>query len=221
MSDNFSLFEANEAIGSSEPNESFAEGAMLLHGFVLPYTSALREQIDAITTASPFRQMVTPGGYRMSVQMTSCGQVGWITDKHGYSYAAIDPLTGAAWPAIPELFMEIAQRAASTAGYPGFISDSCLINCYLPGSKLSLHQDKDEQDFSFPIVSISLGLSATFLFGGMTRREKIRRIRLQHGDAVVWGGPSRLRFHGIDPLAFGVHPEFGTTRVNLTFRKAL
>jgi alkylated DNA repair protein (DNA oxidative demethylase) len=221
MSDNLSLFETDEASGNPEQNERLADGVMLLHGFVLPSATVLREQIDGITAVSPFRQMVTPGGYRMSVQMTSCGQVGWITDKHGYSYAAIDPLSGAGWPAMPKPFMEIAQQAASVAGFPEFIPDSCLINCYLPGTKLSLHQDKDEQDFSFPIVSISLGLTATFLFGGMTRKDKIHRIRLQHGDAVVWGGPSRLRFHGIDPLAFGVHPEFGTTRVNLTFRKAL
>jgi alkylated DNA repair protein (DNA oxidative demethylase) len=221
MAYNLNLFESPEENSKSVREEILAEGAMLLRGFVLPQASHLHEEIDALSAIAPFRQMVTPGGYTMSVHMTNCGQIGWVTDKQGYSYVAYDPLSSKPWPPMPALFLEIARRAASAAGYPEFVPDACLINRYLPGTKLSLHQDKDERDFSSPIVSISLGLAATFLFGGLARNDKIRRIRLQHGDAVVWGGPSRLRFHGIDRLASGVHPVFGSTRINLTFRKAL
>jgi DNA oxidative demethylase len=165
--------------------------------------------------------MITPGGFRMSVAMSNCGQVGWITDRSGYRYDVIDPETGRPWPAMPEIFIDIARRAAMRAGYKNFLPDACLINCYEPGARLSLHQDMDERDESAPIVSVSLGLPAVFLFGGLSRTIRPKRYQLAHGDVAVWGGPSRFNFHGIAPLLEGYHPILGGKRINLTFRKAL
>ena len=164
--------------------------------------------------------MITPGGYRMSVAMTNCGQAGWVTDRSGYRYDAIDPNSGRAWPALPEVFMDVAKRAATRAGFENFSPDACLINCYEPGARLSLHQDKNERDAAAPIVSVSLGLPAVFLFGGAQRQDRTRRYRLEHSDVAVWGGPARFTFHGIAPLADGYHPLLGRKRINLTFRKA-
>jgi len=199
-------------------DEVLADGAVLLRGFAGGEAAALTEAVSRIAALAPFRRMVTPGGARMSVEMTNCGQVGWLTDRRGYRYEARDPLTGDAWPAMPDLFRQLAARAAAAAGYPGFAPDCCLVNRYRPGAKLSLHQDKDERDFSAPIVSVSLGLPAVFLFGGADRRDRPRRVRLECGDVVVWGGPARMAHHGIAPLAGGGAPG---CRINLTFRKAL
>jgi alkylated DNA repair protein (DNA oxidative demethylase) len=157
----------------------------------------------------------------MSVAMTNCGTVGWVSDESGYRYDPIDPDTGQPWPEIPPPFLDIARRAAEAAGFENFAPDACLINRYEPGARLTLHQDKDERDFAAPIVSVSLGLPAVFFFGGRTRKDRPRRIRLESGDIVVWGGPSRLAFHGVAPLAEGEHPITGRSRINLTFRKAL
>jgi DNA oxidative demethylase len=165
--------------------------------------------------------MITPGGFRMSVAITNCGKVGWISDRKGYRYSEIDPETAEPWPAMPPLFTELAQSAAIAGGFPGFQSDACLVNRYEPGARLTLHQDKDEQDFNQPIVSVSLGLPATFLFGGATRTERPRRYQLQSGDVVVWGGPTRLAYHGVAPLKPGTSDLTGAYRINLTFRKAL
>jgi alkylated DNA repair protein (DNA oxidative demethylase) len=165
--------------------------------------------------------MMTPGGYTMSVAMTACGAVGWVTDRSGYRYAPTDPQSGRPWPAMPAAFRELAGAAAAEAGYPGFAPDSCLVNRYEPGTRLSLHQDKDERDFSQPIVSVALGLPATFLFGGLKRDDPTAKYALRHGDVVVWGGPARLRYHGVAALKDGEHPAFGRCRVNLTFRRAL
>jgi len=156
----------------------------------------------------------------MSVAMTNCGPVGWVSDRKGYRYSPIDPETGRPWPEMPSVFLNLAAGAAAEAGYSGFQPDACLINRYEPGTRMGLHQDRDEQDFSAPIVSVSLGLSAVFLWGGLSRSDRPRRIALEHGDVVVWGGPSRLTFHGIAPLAEDDHPLTGRARVNLTFRKA-
>jgi alkylated DNA repair protein (DNA oxidative demethylase) len=164
--------------------------------------------------------MTTPGGYRMSVAMTNCGSLGWVTDRSGYRYDSIDPESGKRWPAMPDAFLQLAIHAAREAGFPNFTPDACLVNRYEPGTKLSLHQDKDEKDFTQPIVSVSLGVPATFLFGGTRRADKTERIALRHGDVVVWGGPARLRYHGVGPLKDAVHPLLGNTRINLTFRKA-
>jgi alkylated DNA repair protein (DNA oxidative demethylase) len=164
--------------------------------------------------------MITPGGFRMSVALTNCGTYGWVTDRTGYRYDSIDPETGKHWPGMPGNFLELARDAASAAGFPSFNPDACLINRYEPGSRLTLHQDKNEQDFTQPIVSVSLGLPATFLFGGMERSDKTVRVPVHHGDVIVWGGPARLRYHGINPLKDGVHPMFGGYRYNLTFRVA-
>src|SRR3954452_18345586 len=139
----------------------------------------------------------------MSVAMTNCGEVGWITDRTGYRYDAIDPATGLPWPAMPEIFSDLAAKAAEAADFSGFHPDACLINRYVPGARLSLHQDRNERDFDQPTVSVSLGLPAIFLWGGKTRAGKVRRIPLIHGDVMVWGGPDRLTFHGVEALAEG------------------
>lgn len=204
-----------------EPVEILAPGAVLLHGFALPDEEAILKSVAEVSAAAPFRHMVTPGGYRMSVAMTNCGQAGWVTDKSGYRYSAEDPETGKPWPAMPEVFRSLAENAARQARYAHFSPDVCLINRYEPGAKLSLHQDKDERDFTNPIVSVSLGLPATFQFGGLKRNDPITKYALHHGDVVVWGGPSRLFHHGILALKDGEHDKVGRVRLNLTFRKAL
>ncbi|MBA8818500.1 alpha-ketoglutarate-dependent dioxygenase AlkB [Ochrobactrum sp. P6BS-III] len=204
-----------------EPVEILAPGAVLLHGFALLDEEAILKSVAEVSAAAPFRHMVTPGGYRMSVAMTNCGQAGWVTDKSGYRYSPEDPETGKPWPAMPEAFRNLAENAAQQAGYADFSPDACLINRYEPGAKLSLHQDKDERDFTNPIVSVSLGLPATFQFGGLKRNDPITKYALHHGDVVVWGGPSRLFHHGILALKDGEHDKVGRVRLNLTFRKAL
>ncbi len=197
-----------------------AEGAVLLRGLARPFEAGLIAALRDIAEQAPFRHMMTPGGHQMSVAMTNCGSFGWVTDRTGYRYDANDPETGKPWPAMPASFRELAAQAATRAGFGAFAPDACLINRYLPGARMSLHQDKDEHDFGAPIVSVSLGLPAIFLFGGLKRSDKPRRFRLEHGDVVVWGGPARLAFHGVAPLADGEHALIGRQRINLTFRKA-
>ncbi|MBN9563515.1 MAG: DNA oxidative demethylase AlkB [Alphaproteobacteria bacterium] len=201
--------------------ELLAEGAVVLRGFAASEAAALMAELDAILDVSPFRRMVTPGGYQMSVAMTNCGARGWVTDRTGYRYDALDPVSGRPWPTMPAPFRCLAVSAADVAGYAGFAPDACLINRYEPGARLSLHQDRNERDLAAPVVSVSLGLPATFLFGGPQRRDRPRRVRLESGDVVVWGGPARLAFHGIEPLADGDHALTGRCRINLTFRRAL
>jgi alkylated DNA repair protein (DNA oxidative demethylase) len=209
-----------DSVAEAQPTrEAIADGAMLLRGFVKPIESELIEAVRAIVAQSPFRRMTTPGGHLMSVAMTNCGERGWITDHTGYRYDPIDPRTGAPWPAMPPVLRDLARGAAEQGGFQNFAPDACLVNRYEPGTRLSLHQDKDELDYSAPIVSVSLGLPATFLFGGMARADKPRRYRLVHGDVVVWGGPSRLAYHGVAPLAEGEHASLGRKRINLTFRR--
>jgi alkylated DNA repair protein (DNA oxidative demethylase) len=193
---------------------------MLLRGFALTDDATLLHEVDAIVERAPWRHLVTPGGFTMSVAMTNCGSAGWVSDRRGYRYDAIDPDSGCAWPAMPGSFCRLAQAAAAAAGFAGFAPDACLINGYEPGARLSLHQDRDEHSFEHPIVSVSLGLPAIFMFGGMMRADKPRRFRLEHGDIAVWGGPSRLFFHGVAPLADGEHALMGRQRINLTFRRA-
>lgn len=206
---------------SVEPRkEEIAPGAFLLRGFALEDEPAILKAIDEVKAKSPFRHMITPGGFRMSVAMTNCGFLGWITDRTGYRYDAIDPENGRKWPAMPAAFMHLAKESAIEAGFEGFTPDACLINRYEVGARLSLHQDKDEADYSAPIVSVSLGLPATFLFGGSKRTDKTQRVPVVHGDVVVWGGPARLRYHGVLALKAGRHPLLGEYRINLTFRKA-
>jgi alkylated DNA repair protein (DNA oxidative demethylase) len=197
-----------------------APGAMLLSGFAASFDTALVNALHAVEQVAPFRHMLTPGGRRMSVAMTSCGEVGWVSDRAGYRYDTQDPESGRRWPPMPDVFAELARLAASRAGFDGFGPDACLINRYEPGARLSLHQDRDERDFDAPIVSVSLGLPATFLFGGLRRADTPSRVALSHGDVVVWGGPARLRYHGVLPLEDGNHPLVGRYRINLTFRKA-
>jgi DNA oxidative demethylase len=207
-------------VAEAQPSrEDIADGAVRLRGFAKPIEHELIAAVRAITAHSPFRHMTTPGGYRMSVAMTNSGERGWVTDHTGYRYDPIDPKSNEPWPAMPRAFRELAQRAAEAGGFPGFAPDACLVNRYEPGARLSLHQDKDELDFSAPIVSVSLGLPATFLFSGLARSDKPRRFRLVHGDVVVWGGPARLAYHGVAPLTDGEHALLGRQRINLTFRR--
>lgn len=209
-----SLFQSSTEI-------QIASGAVLLKNFIGDEDVNLLVAVNEVMAISPPRKMVTPYGHLMSVAMSNAGQVGWLSDRKGYSYRATDPITGTFWPEMPSIMQAIATRAAAQAGYAQFVPDACLINVYSAGAKMALHQDRDEQDFTQPIVSMSLGLPATFLFGGLQRSDKPKKIMLEHGDVIVWGGESRLNFHGVAPLPSGDHPLLGQTRINLTFRKAL
>ncbi|WP_353150237.1 DNA oxidative demethylase AlkB [Pollutimonas bauzanensis] len=200
--------------------DNLGEQACVLRGFALPYVPEMLPVLDSILKAAPFRHMVTPGGYHMSVALTNCGALGWTSDRRGYRYAPNDPVSEQAWPAMPDLFLRLANTAAAEAGFDQFEPDACLINHYVPGTRLSLHQDKNELDFRAPIVSVSLGIPAMFLFGGHERSDKARRIPLFHGDVAVWGGVDRLRYHGVMPLKEETHPLLGAQRINITFRKA-
>jgi DNA oxidative demethylase len=210
-----------DGVGDAGPSEErMAEGAVLLRGFARPIQHDLLNAVRWVSEQAPFRRMFTPGGHQMSVAMTNCGAFGWVTDRGGYRYDAIDPESQKPWPAMPPVFSDVSSKAAARAGFETFVPDACLINRYEPGARMSLHQDRDEQDFGNPIVSVSLGLPAIFLFGGERRTDRPRRYRLEHGDVVVWGGPSRLFFHGVAPLADGEHAALGSARINLTFRRA-
>lgn len=197
-----------------------ADGAYLLKGFASTYLDALLPDLRRVIEAAPFTHMITPGGFRMSVAMTSCGQIGWVTDRRGYRYDQLNPVNNEQWPEMPVSFLSLAYQAAKHAGYDDFVPDSCLINRYESGARLSLHQDRNEVDYNAPIVSVSLGIPATFLFGGLSRSDKTQRLGLNHGDVVVWGGASRLFYHGVQPVKASHHPETGEYRINLTFRKA-
>jgi alkylated DNA repair protein (DNA oxidative demethylase) len=202
-----------------DSTQRFAPGAVLLRAFARSRVEPLMQALEAVLAQAPLRHMQTPGGHTMTVATSSCGSLGWVSDRHGYRYAAGNPQTGLAWPPMPGCFAELAQHAAQQAGYAHFVPEACLINQYAPGAKLSLHQDRDEKEFTAPIVSVSLGLPAVFQFGGLQRAERAQRLRLAHGDVVVWGGPSRLAFHGVLPLADGQHALLGRRRINLTFRR--
>lgn len=201
-------------------HERLGPGAWVLRGFAGSNEAALLAALEDVIAQAPLRHMITPGGFRMSVAMTNCGSLGWVTDKTGYRYDTKDPESGRNWPRMPDAFLQLAQDAAAQAGFNRFVPDACLVNRYEPGARLSLHQDKNERDFDAPIVSVSLGIPAVFLFGGANRSDKAARVRLAHGDVVVWGGPDRLRYHGVLPLKEGHHVLLGGHRVNLTFRKA-
>lgn len=205
---------------STTQREPLAAGATVLRGYALADERALLLDIAEIVQQAPFRQMITPGGFRMSVAMTNCGPLGWVSDRRGYRYSAVDPETARAWPPLPRSFLQLAREAAAAAGFDAFVPDACLVNQYRAGARLTLHQDKNERDFTAPIVSVSLGIPALFLFGGETRAQRPEKVPLEHGDVVVWGGPSRLRYHGVLPLKDDHHPAFGNHRINLTFRKA-
>ncbi|HJR10004.1 MAG TPA: DNA oxidative demethylase AlkB [Rhodanobacteraceae bacterium] len=200
--------------------EELSPGAWVLRGFARDVVERLLAEISGIATTSPFRHLVTPGGKTMSVAMTNCGAVGWFSDRRGYRYTSTDPKTGKPWPVMPALFAKLAREAAREAGFDAYAPDVCLINRYEIGARLTLHQDQDERDRHSPIVSVSLGLPAVFLFGGLARTDPQRRVPLVHGDVVVWGGPSRMRYHGVLPVKDGEHPLTGTLRYNLTFRVA-
>ncbi len=207
--------------GRRADREEIAEGAWLLPAFALGVADDLLAAIEQVAAAAPFRNMVTPGGFRMSVAMTNCGEAGWVTDRKGYRYQPVDPETGSPWPTMPAAFHDLAARAAEAAGFGGFRPDACLVNRYEPGTRLTLHQDRNERDLAQPIVSVSLGIPATFLFGGDERKHRPKRVPVEHGDVVVWGGPARLAFHGVAELAEAGHQATGRLRYNITLRKAL
>lgn len=209
------------ALESHRPgSEPLRAGALLLRGFAIADSEAILKELPGLFAQAPLRHMTTPGGFRMSVSMSNCGVLGWVTDRSGYRYALVDPESGRPWPAMPAVFTSLAARAAGQAGFGGFIPDACLINRYVPGARLTLHQDRNERDFGQPVVSVSLGLPATFQFGGARRADRAVHVPLEHGDVVVWGGPARLSFHGVLPLNEGTHPATGDCRINLTFRRA-
>jgi alkylated DNA repair protein (DNA oxidative demethylase) len=216
---NFDLFGDDELPASGD--EVLAPGAAVLRGFATDRAAELLGGIQLVTASAPFRHLVTPGGFTMSVAMTNCGEAGWVSDRTGYRYDPIDPDSGKPWPPMPPAFVALAQAAAARLDFSPFAPDVCLINRYVPGTRLSLHQDRDEKGYDDPIVSVSLGLPAVFQWGGDKRADRPERVPLAHGDVVVWGGPSRLRFHGVLPLKEGEHPLVGRQRLNLTFRKAL
>lgn len=213
-----------DLFAAAEHRQSWCEtplpGALLLRGFALAAEAELLAAVEAITAAAPLRHMQTPGGQRMSVALSNCGALGWVSDRAGYRYSALDPDSGRPWPALPAVLAELAGRAAAAAGFVDFCPDACLVNRYVPGARMGLHQDRDERDLRQPIVSISLGLPALFLFGGLQRSERALRVPLGHGDVLVWGGPARLRYHGVLALKEGEHPRLGAQRINLTLRRA-
>lgn len=215
----FTLDLFSDLPSSTGNRQQLGSGAWLLEGFALATARELVDAVEDVHQASPPRHLVTPGGFTMSVAMTNCGRLGWTSDLRGYQYTPVDPLTQRPWPTLPPVFLSLAARAAEAAGYAAFTPDACLINTYTAGTRLSLHQDKDEQDLSAPIVSVSLGLPAVFLFGGARRTDPVQRYGVRHGDVVVWGGEDRLRFHGVSPVKQGEHPLTGARRLNLTFRK--
>ncbi|MDE1194490.1 MAG: DNA oxidative demethylase AlkB [Pseudomonas sp.] len=200
--------------------EQIGPQSFVFRGLALPLIDRLLPALEAVLTRAPFRNMITPGGYTMSVALSSCGQFGWTTDRSGYQYTRLDPHTGQPWPPMPDVFMELAQSAAQAAGFADFLPDACLINRYIPGAKLALHQDKDERGYEWPVVSVSLGIAAMFLFGGHARSDATQKVPLFHGDVVVWGGEDRLRYHGVMPIKQAEHPQLGEQRINFTFRKA-
>ena len=213
-------FDLFDPIDEPRRTEQIGASAFVLRGCALPCVPELLPLLALILKQAPFRHMVTPGGLRMGVALTNCGELGWVSDRRGYRYAPLDPDSGEPWPALPAAFLRLAQDAAAQAGFAGFMPDACLINRYEPGTRLTLHQDKDEKDFAAPIVSVSLGIPAIFLFGGHQRSDRTERVPLVHGDVVVWGGVDRLRYHGVMPLKHADHPLLGQQRINLTFRAA-
>ena len=218
MSDTSDLF-ADQAplTGTRTP---LGPQAVVLRGWALPQAPALWSALQAVVAQAPFRHMLTPGGQSMSVPLTNCGALGWTSSRAGYRYRPDDPDSAQPWPAMPSAFGRLAHDAAQAAGFDGFAPDACLINRYAPATRLSLHQDRNERVFGWPIVSVSLGLPAVFLWGGARRADRCLRVPLFHGDVVVWGGRDRLRFHGVAPIGAGRHPMTGDRRINLTFRKA-
>jgi alkylated DNA repair protein (DNA oxidative demethylase) len=214
------LFDAADAVDDA-PYEAIAPGAVLLRGYALPFVPEILASLEAVAAHAPFRHMTTPWSAVISVAMTNCGDAGWLTDRTGYRYDRIDPESGLPSPTMPDCFRVLATGAANEAGYPGFVPDACLLNRYEPGTRLTLHQDKNERDYAHPIVSVSLGLPATFQFGGLKRSDTVRKFTVRQGDIVVWGGSSRLYYHGVAELREGEHPALGRLRINLTFRRAL
>ncbi len=214
------LFSAADTV-DDPPYEALAPGAVLLRGYALPFVADILASVEIIAAQAPFRHMTTPWGAVMSVAMTNCGDAGWLADRTGYRYDRLDPASGLPWPGMPDCLRILAVGAAAEAGYPDFVPDACLINRYEPGTRLTLHQDKDERDYAHPIVSVSLGLPATFQFGGPRRRDAVRKIPVGHGDIAVWGGPARLNYHGVAELKEGEHSTLGRLRINLTLRRAL
>jgi alkylated DNA repair protein (DNA oxidative demethylase) len=196
-------------------HEEVHPGAVLMRGLALAEDREFLAAVDGIAAAAPLHQAYTPAGQRMSIMVTDCGDSRAFANR----WTANNPGSPRHWPPMPEVLREFAVYAASRAGFPRFRPDACHINRYQAGNKLGLHQDRHECDLTQPIVSVSFGLQCTFLFGGFERTSPARHILLEHGDVFVWGGPSRMRFHGVQPLKPGSHLLTGPYRINLTFRK--
>lgn len=215
------LFAGLNALAPREiRTEGLGDGAVVLRGRASAAATSLLAAIEALTAQAPFRHMTTPGGQTMSAALTNTGRLGWVSDGAGYRYQTHDPESGLPWPPLPGVFRTLATEAAADAGFHGFQPDACLVNRYVPGARMTLHQDRNEEDFTQPIVSVSLGLPIVFLWGGLHRKEPPRKVPLDHGDVAVWGGPARLRYHGVLALPDGEHPLTGRCRINLTFRRA-
>lgn len=215
---NYDLFDLSN--NGETWTEKICDDALVLRQYATTQAPNILAAIKSVKTQAPFRHMQTAGGYTMSAAITSCGKVGWVSDRQGYRYSTHDPQSKQPWPTMPNILRAFATKAAADAGYDNFHPDACLINRYAPGAKMSLHQDRHERDYNAPIVSVSLGVQATFLFGGIQRSDKTVKVPLAHGDVVIWGGKSRLKFHGVLPIKAGYHPMTGEDRLNVTFRVA-
>lgn len=200
------------------PIEEIYPDLFVLANFV--DTNPLMVQVERITKVSPFRKMMTPNGHYTGVALTNCGDFGWTSDRNEYRYSSSDPLNNQPWLAIPESFKALAKNAAHVAGFKDFEPDACLINQYLIGTKLGSHQDKNEKDFSQPIVSVSIGLSAVFQIFGNQRAGQAINYRLYDGDVVVWGNSARLCYHGVRTLSAAELDPTCQQRINITFRKS-
>ncbi len=192
-------------------------GFQLLPGRLDPKTqSDLVVEVERIIEAAPLFTPVTPGGQPFSVRMTNCGPLGWMSDRAGYRYQAHHPVTGQPWPAIPKILLDLWSELVDPAVPP----EACLINLYGPTARMGLHQDRDEADFGFGVLSVSLGDTAVFRIGGTTRGGKTRSVRLASGDVCLLAGEDRLAFHGIDRVLAGSSRLLaGGGRFNLTLRR--
>lgn len=195
-----------------------AEGAVLLRGWAAVNDAQWLAAVRQVLAQQPFQAAYTASGLPMSVRTSNCGSWGWAASRSGYGYTRSDPDSGRPWPEMPIFLKLQAQALASAAGYLAFDPDVCLINSYELGAKMGLHHDADEKDKAAPIVSVSLGLPCTFVWGGLQRSDPVRSFALEHGDVLVWGGASRMVFHGVRPLRAGQHHLLGAQRWNLTFR---
>jgi len=201
---------------AAEPtHEEIFPGATLMRGLAQAQDGEFLEAMQGVLSAAPLHHATTPTGLPMGVMVSDCG----TPEAFRRRWDPANPAVRQMWPPMPRALLDFSLRCAVRAGFPLFRPDTCHVNRYQAGTKLGLHQDRHECDMSQPIVSVSFGLECVFLLGGLERTDSPKRILLEHGDVIVWGGPSRMRFHGVQPLKPGHHPLTGPYRYNLTFRK--